>query len=115
MEIKNLISREEGVWFVLNKLELNEEQRTLLTNKDGDSEERKQLLEEIKTNRESPAQQEDVDLAQSIYLQYKPELKEGDDYRLLSVNATFKDDVLVNGIINCRVNGSHKQIRFKNK
>jgi hypothetical protein len=41
----------------------------------------------------------------------RDELKEKDTYQLISINLTEKEDKFT-GILNCRVNGEHKQIRF---
>ena len=112
MEYRDIMSDEEGVWFILNKIELTKEEMDLIKNQDSDNEHKKELLERIKLNKKTPAIQEDSDLAQSIYLENKPELKEGDKYRLLSASITLRDNKLVGGLINCRINGNHNQIRF---
>ena len=112
MKTKILNSKEEGVWFILNKIELTKEEMDLIKNQDSNNEDKKELLERIKLNKKTPAIQEDSDLAQSIYLENKPELKEGDKYRLLSASITLRNSKLVGGLINCRINGNHKQIRF---
>jgi hypothetical protein len=106
--MKNLQSIVEGIWVELKQVQLTKEQKTLLSSKDEANKEAViALLAEIKSLREVEAQEEDVVLAQAKYEEVKPTLKETDVYQLISFNITGN-----NGILNCRVNGEHKQVRF---
>lgn len=106
--MKNLQSTVEGTWVELKQVQLTEEQKTLLNSNDEANQEAiKALLAEIKSLREVEAQEEDVVLAQAKYEEVKPTLKETDVYQLISFNITGN-----NGILNCRLNGEHKQVRF---
>lgn len=110
--MKNLQSIIEGTWIELVLVELTEAEKALmLSTKKEDVEAKKQLSQELKSKREKPADQEDVETAQAIYLKHKPELKAEDVFKLIAVNMTLFQGV-GKGIINCRVNGEHKQIRF---
>jgi hypothetical protein len=106
--MKNLQSTIEGTWVELKQVQLTEEQKTLLQSKEeSDIEAITALMVEIKASREVEAQEEDVVLAQAKYEEVKPILKETDVYQLISFSI-FNNT----GVLNCRVNGEHKQIRF---
>lgn len=81
------------------------EERAILENKSEDSAEtRRTLMESIKDRSLVDVSAEEATTAQSIYDQNKIE-----DSDLISVDVTLPQGT---GIINCRVNGEHKQIRF---
>jgi len=54
----------------------------------------------------------DIRLANEAYTQNKPTLTSDDSYKLISADVLIDDDSAVSGIINCRINGEHEQIRF---
>jgi len=54
----------------------------------------------------------DIRLANDAYAQNKPTLTSDDSYKLISADVLIDDDSAVSGIINCRINGEHEQIRF---
>ena len=106
--MKNLQSTVEGTWIELKQVQLTEEQKTLLQSREeSDKEAIIALMAEIKALREVEAQEEDAVLAQAKYEEVKPILKETDVYQLISFDISNNT-----GILNCRVNGEHKQIRF---
>ena len=106
--MKNLQSLIEGAWIELKQIQLTVEQKTLiLSQEESDNEAKAILIEEIKTLREVEAQEEDALIAQAKYYEIKPTLKQTDVYQLISFDTTDN-----RGILNCRVNGEHKQIRF---
>jgi hypothetical protein len=110
--MKNLQSHIEGTWIELVQVELTEKEQTLLMSKEeSDKEAKVKLLEKIKTEREKPASKEDAELVQKLYEGIKPKLEEGQTYELIAMNASFSEK-RISGIINFRVNGEHKQIRF---
>jgi hypothetical protein len=107
--MKNLQSTIEGSWIELKEVTLTEEQLAILA---SDNEEAKAvLIAEIKAEREVEAAQKDVIIALAKYNEVKPILKEGDTYELIAMDITIKNEFAF-GILNCRVNGEHKQIRF---
>jgi len=54
----------------------------------------------------------DIRLANDAYAQNKPTLTSDDSYKLISADVLIDDDSAVSGIINCRINGEHEQVRF---
>ena len=113
--MKNYQSTTEGSWIELLKVELTEEQKTLLMSTDEadkESKESKESLREwIKSEREGRVEEAKTNELISFYENIKPELKEEDNYHLVSMDISEKNDKFT-GILNCRVNGQHKQIRF---
>jgi hypothetical protein len=86
-------------------VEFTEEERELLeTFSDNRHEERKALATRIHNDSLLAATAEDTAAAQALYDQYKIE---GAD--LIAADITLPEGT---GIINCRFNGDHKQIRF---
>jgi hypothetical protein len=110
--MKNLQSTIEGTWVELLPVELTENERTLLMSKnESDREAQATLIARIKSEREQPALQSDAGVAQAKYLQVKPTLEEGQTYQLIAMDASISEGN-ISGILNCRVNVEHKQIRF---
>lgn len=110
--MKNLTSNTEGVWLIPIFTQLTAEEHVILqSEKETDAVAKAALLETIKTNRETPASTEDATEAQTVYEFHKPVLKETDTYQLIAVDLRI-EGLNKNGIINCRINGEHKQIRF---
>jgi hypothetical protein len=107
--MKNLQSTTEGTWIELNQVELTEEQIALLMSTDEEA--KIELINEIKSLRETVAQQADILLVQAKYEEVKPVLEENDTYQLIAFDIVINEEAL-SGILNCRVNGEHKQIRF---
>lgn len=106
--MKHLQSTTEGTWIEVKQVELTDEQKTLLRSRnENDLEAKKTLLAELKTLREVAAKAADVKLAKAKYDKVKPTLKETDVYQLISIDIYDES-----GILNCRVNGEHQQIRF---
>lgn len=107
--MKQFQSIVEGTWIELKQVQLTEEQQTLLMSKEeSDKDAQLALFEEIKSQREGEVDADKSSELTSFYNGKKPELKETDVYQLIA--ADISDSF--NGIINCRVNGEHKQIRF---
>lgn len=106
--MKNLQLTTEGVWIELKEFSLTEEQINLMVStKEEDQDAKIELLQLIKSQREVDAQEEDILIAQAKYNEIKSTLEETDIYQLISFNICDNK-----GILNCRVNGEHKQIRF---
>lgn len=110
--MKILTSKLEGVWCSPIFVQLTEEEHKILqSEKETDATAKAALLETAKTNRENHASTEDATEAQTVYEFHKPVLKETDTYQLIAVDLRI-EGLNKNGIINCRINGEHKQIRF---
>lgn len=110
--MKNLQSTIEGTWIEIKPVILTEEQKTLiLSQEESDREAKISLTAEVKSQREIAAKKADKTLAISKYNEIKPTLKETDMYELIAMDMVI-GETLTSGILNCRVNGEHKQIRF---
>ena len=109
--MKNIISKIEGTWIELKKIQLTNEQKELLSSqKEEDKEFKLELANTIKLEREITLTQEESVIYQDVYDRIKPTLSAEDAYQLISINI-YKTD-RISGILNCRVNSEHKQIRF---
>lgn len=110
--MKNLQSIEEGTWTESVLVELTEAEQFLLdSNEEMDKEAQEALHIKIASEKEKPASNADAKMAQDFYATIKPELKEGDEYMFLAMSL-YIDNENKKGILNCRVNGDLKQIRF---
>lgn len=108
--MKNFQSKTEGIWTKILPIQLTDEQKELLlSTKDEDKDAKKILAQEISVQMNGVPTSEETTQLNSLYDSIKPELKEDDSYQLLSINVLGDE---LNGILNCRVNGEHKQIRF---
>lgn len=100
--MKNYISQEEGVWKEKQTPVLTGEQLAIIEGED--SVEKTELIDSIKNY--SIAVEDTTELV-ALYNTHKPILEERDTYAFIDMS------VLGNkGLLNCRVNGEHKQIRF---
>lgn len=107
--MKKLQSTTEGTWVELKPIQLTTEQETIIASEDEQA--KVELITLIKSQREVIAEISDSELAQSKYTEIKPVLKTTDNYQLISMDVTINNQNM-SGILNCRVNGEHKQIRF---
>jgi hypothetical protein len=108
--MKNYTSKIEGEWFSLVGYEPTEEQLAILKIIPATEEEvdlRAQTLDEIKLASRELVSTEDASELVSLYNANKPVLKSTDVYLL--IEATIYNNT---GLINCIINGEHKQIRF---
>jgi len=111
--MKNLQSTTEGTWIELLPVELTEAQLELIqSTKETDAESKSELIAEIKESRKGAVSSELTEKLNTVYTSLKPELKEEDVYQLISADFSEKSENVFTGIINCRINGEHKQIRF---
>jgi hypothetical protein len=110
--MKNLQSLEEGTWIELVQIELTKAEEFLLdSNEEMDIEAKEVLNAKIAADQQKPASKSDAKFAQDFYATIKPKLKEGDEYKFLAMSMFIDGDNKM-GILNCRVNEEHKQIRF---
>lgn len=110
--MKTIQSIVETIWKEIVKVELTSEEKTLMFSMNEEDEvAKKALIDRVKSERELELDVETSVTAQSIYEANKPTLKSTDTYQLIAVDMQL-DGEIGKGIINCRVNGEHKQIRF---
>jgi hypothetical protein len=83
---------------------ITEAEKAVIENREAPAEERKAVLDAVKERMFETPSSEDVASAQAIYDANKIE-----GSQLISVDVILPAG---SGIINCRVNGEHKQIRF---
>jgi hypothetical protein len=107
--MKHIETTDGITWKQINNISLTKEQIDIL--KDAESEAASALRAELNANRYTVLSAEESTVAQAKYDELKPEVKETDQYQLIAVNMMLDGDA-TSGIINCRVNGDHKQIRF---
>jgi hypothetical protein len=98
--MKNLSSQVEGVW--IESLQASEAQIETLQN--GTNEEKKAVITALKGTPSNA----DIAKANEVYNLHKPQ---DDNYSLIACDLTIQGEE-VSGIINCRINGEHQQIRF---
>jgi hypothetical protein len=112
--MKKLQSVTEGMWVELKNVQPTKEEMELLNSKEEkDIEAKRELLDVLKSKREVEASSEDVVIAQVKYDEVKPKLSDKDVYSLIAFDITIADNgKKLSGILNCRVNTEHKQIRF---
>jgi transcriptional regulator with GAF, ATPase, and Fis domain len=109
--MKNIVSNIEGTWKEIKKIELTTEQKALLISKKEEDKEAKLLLQNtLKIEKEVLVTPESASVYNEIYNKVKPTLKDGEVYKLISINISYGEKT--HGILNCRINGEHKQIRF---
>ena len=110
--MKVIQSTVETIWKEIVKVELTAEEKSLiLSTKEEDKVAKKELMDRLKSERELELDVETSDIAQAIYEANKPTLKSTDTYQLIAVDMQLEGKV-GKGIINCRVNEEHRQIRF---
>ena len=110
--MKTIQSTVETIWKEIVKVELTAEEKLLMySTNEEDAVAKKTLIARVKSERELELDVETSTIAQAIYESKKPTLKETDTYQLIAVDMQLEGEVAT-GIINCRVNEEHKQIRF---
>lgn len=111
--MKNFQSNVEGSWTEIVNVPLTEEQRTLLASRDeADLEEKTALRATIKSQREVAVDDEKATVLNAFYDTVKPALKVNETYSLIGINVSEPVENAFSGILNCRVNEEHKQVRF---
>lgn len=110
--MKQYQSTTEGIWIELKPVQLSENQKILMISTDENKKEsKKSLIDWIKSEREGQVDELKSTELTIFYESKKPEIKENDNYHLISVNLIEKGDTFI-GILNYRINDEHKQIRF---
>ena len=109
--MKNYQSITEGTWVEILKVELTAEQKALMASTNEEDKEAKvALAQSIKAQREGTVSEDKAAELVAFYNTIKPVLKETDDYQLISADLSESDTFT--GILNCRVNQEHIQVRF---
>ena len=109
--MRHLQSKIEGTWKEIIQVTLTEEQENFIKSSKVSNKEKKSFMLEINSQTEIELSSEDQLIAETTYLANKPELKKDDTYELIEIDMTLENG-LTRGILNCRINGEHKQIRF---
>jgi hypothetical protein len=107
----NVQSIVEGEWYKVNRIFLTEEQQNLLKSKsDNDIQAKLDLIAEKEPLKYTVLSETENLKYVELYNANKPNLVENDEYEFIAcyISGTRK----LSGIINCRINGDHKQIRF---
>lgn len=111
--MKTFQSTTENSWIELLPVPLTKEQRDLSrSQKEEDTEAKIELAQLIKSQREGIVELGKIEELNNFYNSVKPELKQTDEYQLIAIDLSEKEESMFVGILNCRVNGEHKQIRF---
>lgn len=109
--MKNLQSIEEGKWVEIVSVSLTEEEKTLLVSTNpADKEAKEALILEVQAKATTAASKKDAAIAKAKYEEVKPVLEEGETYEFIAMDIVLGETV--SGILNFRINGEHKQIRF---
>ena len=107
--MKKLTCKTEGVWIDVTENGLTEaEKSTLIT---GTSEEKTVIGAKLRGYVAPEITGDEAVAAEAIYTDKKPTLKDTDTYQLIACDVTVEGNTLT-GILNCRVNGEHIQVRF---
>lgn len=109
--MKNLQSIEEGKWVELVSIQLTDAEKLVLESPEK-SDEKLALIEKIKTDSKKSVSATIASKAKSKYNEIKPSLKETDVYELIAADFMYDDANITSGILNCRINEEHVQIRF---
>lgn len=122
--MKTLMMKQDGEWIEIKKPQLTKEESETLSGYSQKTKEVKDfknypkptakeqaVIDKMNKERFGELTKKDKTAAEKLYNEVKPELKEEDKYQLLSFTIHYKEDKPF-GILNCRINGEHKQIRF---
>lgn len=123
--MKTFTSKIEGQWTTPNTYAYTEAELELLKSENPeDAAAQEALLETVKTfliaNTTLAATVEETALLDSTYAQHKPEVQDGEFYKLIAADVIIAEEETISGIINYRVSssetemGTHYQIRFNN-
>jgi hypothetical protein len=110
--MKTYQSTTENIWHQIHRIVYNEQEKLILDSEnEEDRDARKQIIELHKNEGKTLLPETESQKYIEIYNQQKPTLLETDKYVLLSIIVVEKSKK-TSGIINYRINGEHKQIRF---
>jgi hypothetical protein len=110
--MKTYQSKVENIWEQTHKIVYTEQEQLII---DSENEEdkvaRKEIMELYKDKKRTPLTESESVKFIEVYNKHKPTLKETDKYELIAINVV-ENGKKISGIINYRINGEHKQIRF---
>jgi hypothetical protein len=110
--MKTYQSKVENIWEQTHKIVYTEQEQLII---DSENEEdkvaRKEIMELYKHKKRTPLNEIESARFIEVYKKNKPTLKETDKYELIAINVV-ENGKKTSGIINYRLNGEHKQIRF---
>lgn len=110
--MKHYQSTIEGTWVEILPVTLTEEQQAIMSSIDKyPAEDVKAVMDTINEQKTGAVHEDMAQLLTTFYNTKKPELKETDTYQLVAMDVTENNGDLF-GILNCRVNGEHVQVRF---
>jgi hypothetical protein len=109
--MKTYQSTTEGTWVEILKVELTEEQKALMVSTNEEDKAAKlTLVQSIKVQREGVVPEDKSAELVAFYNTIKPLLKQTDIFQLISADLSEANPFT--GILNCRVNSEHIQVRF---
>jgi hypothetical protein len=107
--MKNFYSNIEGTWFEILSITLTNEQKALLkSKKESDQEAKIELKNYIYSEKFKSVSDEKKTELNNLYSNVKPQITETDIYDLIDISVMENNS----GILNCRLNQQHLQIRF---
>lgn len=111
--MKKFQSTAEGIWTENVIVPLNQEQISLLNStEEADFEPKAALINTIQNQRKIEVEYEKSTILTYFYQTKKPPLKVNDIYELISIDVSEPVENAFSGILNCRVNNEHIQVRF---
>jgi hypothetical protein len=108
--MKSIQSTVENIWVEKISIELTDAQLEVITSETSSNEDKQVVCDIIRNGSEQPLSKSETLKVQAIYESNKPVIKETDVYEFISCDMYVGETST--GIINCRVNGEHKQVRF---
>lgn len=109
--MRNYKSEVEGTWTEQTNYSATTEELEAIENAKTEAS-KKNLFNKIKAKQALPVDEDKLEVLNAIYAQFKPVSEdEKDVYELMTMNI-FEENSRYKGILVCRVNGEHKQIRF---
>jgi hypothetical protein len=109
--MKNYKSEVEGTWVEQTNYFATQEELAAIENAKTEKS-KKTLIAKLQEKYTLPVEEAKLEVLNAIYAQFKPVLKdEKDVYQLMTINI-FEENGKHKGILTCKVNGEHKQIRF---
>lgn len=110
--MKNYRSTQEQIWFEVLHPDLTQEHELMQELiKENKADAIKKLKETIKVQCEGQVGATKAKELNALYERHKPTIEEGISYQLITMDV-FENENVFSGILNCRVNGEHLQIRF---
>jgi hypothetical protein len=106
-------STSEFVWVKFLQTQLSDEERQILHPRSKSTPaEIAAARAAIDSRSRIPATEQETERLNTFYNNIKPTLKEDQVYSLISVDITESTNGAYRGILNCRINGEHRQVRF---